>query len=200
MALDSFYIGKRLSYDADRCTVRFIDQVKGTDGVWLGVEWDDPSRGKHSGVAGSVKYFECMYPNAGSFVRPSRPADRTRRFMQALRYKYAGDDQVSNDMPRQVRISGKEVEEVGFDKIKRKQAILNELKRVFLDGLCISHCDEQAARRNLKEIGETCGDIIDLDLSNNLFEKFGEIALICTQLRHLSSLRLDGNRFYDLRL
>jgi hypothetical protein len=173
--------------------------VKGTQGEWLGVEWDDPSRGKHSGLAGSVKYFECVYPNAGSFVRPNRPCDKPRKFMQALRYKYAGGDQVPNEMPRQVRISGKEVEEVGFDKIKQKQAILNELKRVFLDGLCISHCDERDDHRSLKEIGETCGSIIDLDLSNNLFEKFSEITLICAQLKHLSSLRLDGNRFYDLR-
>jgi tubulin-specific chaperone E len=200
MALDSFYIGKRLSYDGHRCTVRYIGHVKGTEGDWLGIEWDEPSRGKHSGEARSVKYFECLFPNAGSFVRPSRPADRLRTFMQAVRYKYAGSERELNELPKQIRISGKEVEEVGFDKIKQKQAILGQLKRVFLDGLCISHRDEGNVRKNLKEIGDTCGSIVDLDLSNNLFETFSEIALICAQLPHLNSLRLDGNRLYGCRL
>jgi len=30
-------------------------------GVWLGVEWDDPSRGKHSGDHDGVHYFTCGY-------------------------------------------------------------------------------------------------------------------------------------------
>jgi dynactin complex subunit len=58
MATES-YIGKRLSYDNQLCTVRYIGEVKGTKGEWLGVEWDDPTRGKHSGEHGGVKYFEC---------------------------------------------------------------------------------------------------------------------------------------------
>jgi dynactin complex subunit len=53
------YIGKRLSYDNQLCTIRYIGEVKGTKGQWLGVEWDDPSRGKHSGEHGGIKYFEC---------------------------------------------------------------------------------------------------------------------------------------------
>lgn len=54
-----FYIGKRLSYDGRLCTVRYQGEVKGTKGEWLGVEWDDPRRGKHSGEHGGIRYFEC---------------------------------------------------------------------------------------------------------------------------------------------
>jgi dynactin complex subunit len=54
-----FYVGKRLSYDGRLCTVRYRGEVKGTKGEWLGVEWDDPIRGKHSGEHGGIKYFEC---------------------------------------------------------------------------------------------------------------------------------------------
>lgn len=56
----NFYIGKRLSFGGDLCTVRFIGDVQGTNGEWLGVEWDDPSRGKHDGSVTGVKYFQCM--------------------------------------------------------------------------------------------------------------------------------------------
>lgn len=54
-----FYIGKRLSYDGRLCTVRYHGEVQGTKGEWLGVEWDDPTRGKHAGEHQDVKYFEC---------------------------------------------------------------------------------------------------------------------------------------------
>lgn len=64
-----YYIGKRLSYGGSPCTVRYIGQVQGTKGEWLGVEWDDPSRGKHSGEHGGTKYFECMILRAGNLAR-----------------------------------------------------------------------------------------------------------------------------------
>ena len=30
-------------------------------GNWLGIEWDDAERGKHSGEHEGVKYFTCRY-------------------------------------------------------------------------------------------------------------------------------------------
>jgi len=56
---DGHYIGQRLSYDGILCTVRYIGTVAGTSGTWLGVEWDDPSRGKHDGRHKDVRYFDC---------------------------------------------------------------------------------------------------------------------------------------------
>ena len=41
-------------------------------------------------------------------------------------------------------------------------------------------------------------DIEELDLSRNLFEKLEDIALICSALPKLKSLRLSGNRFSSL--
>ncbi len=57
---DDYYHQQRLSFDGHLCTIRYIGQVKETKGVWLGVEWDDPSRGRHSGAHGEVRYFNCM--------------------------------------------------------------------------------------------------------------------------------------------
>ena len=53
------HIGHRLSFNGALCTVRFIGEVKNTKGTWLGVEWDDPARGKHDGTHEGVKYFDC---------------------------------------------------------------------------------------------------------------------------------------------
>lgn len=54
-----FYIGRRLSFEGQLCTVRYVGGVEGTKGQWLGVEWDDDSRGKHSGAYNGIKYFNC---------------------------------------------------------------------------------------------------------------------------------------------
>jgi len=58
-----FKIDQRLSFDKALCTVRYIGQVEGTQGEWLGVEWDDPVRGKHSGEHKGRRYFTCSYPS-----------------------------------------------------------------------------------------------------------------------------------------
>jgi tubulin-specific chaperone E len=59
-------LGQRLSYNGVLCTVRYIGNVAGTKGTWLGVEWDNPSRGKHNGSYQGVKYFSCTETNPPS--------------------------------------------------------------------------------------------------------------------------------------
>lgn len=60
------YVNQRRSYNGDLCTVRYVGKVEGTTGDWLGVEWDDPTRGKHSGEHNGVRYFKCIkYIQAG---------------------------------------------------------------------------------------------------------------------------------------
>lgn len=40
-------------------SIRYVGPVDCTLGNWLGVEWDDPNRGKHSGVKDGKEYFSC---------------------------------------------------------------------------------------------------------------------------------------------
>ena len=53
-------------------------------GVWLGVEWDMPSRGKHNGTHDGVKYFTCHVEGSGSFLRPKK-ADLGTTFVEAVK-------------------------------------------------------------------------------------------------------------------
>lgn len=53
-------VGQRRSFDGHLSTIRYVGTVQGTTGDWLGVEWDDASRGKHSGEHKGVRYFSCM--------------------------------------------------------------------------------------------------------------------------------------------
>ncbi|OJD38576.1 tubulin-specific chaperone e [Diplodia corticola] len=225
----AFHPGKRLSFNRDLCTVRYVGQVQGTKGEWLGVEWDDPTRGKHDGSHAGVRYFECRrkHPTAGSFVRPNRPSDPPVSYVEALKQKYASepveDPSVSNidivvfgkapeNVPvnsagKVIMISGKEAEEVGFDKIRKKLANLKELRIVLLDGMCMerpfSKLFEQAGEMavdQLTDVKDASPSIQELDLSRNLFEEWREVASICVQLESLRRLKVDGNRLRDLEL
>ncbi|CAN9221649.1 unnamed protein product [Alternaria alternata] len=149
----NIYIGKRLCFDARLCTVRYYGTVEGTKGEWLGVEWDEPTRGKHSGEHNGTRYFTCLNPSptSASFIRPTRKPDPPRTFVQALKSKYASEavtedfqdpdvHVVFNHQPPQlkpVHFNGKPAEEIGFDKIRRQLAQLSELKIIILDGLCM---------------------------------------------------------------
>lgn len=89
------------------------------------------------------------------------------------------------NLTKEIEISGKVVEEVGFDKIRRQLAQLHELKIVLVDGLRV-----ETAENGSEKIEEVCPKIVELDLSRNLFEDCKEIEIICQKLKHLKSLRL----------
>ncbi|KAM3071336.1 hypothetical protein ACMFMG_008928 [Clarireedia jacksonii] len=189
----SYRVGQRVSFEGQLCTIRYIGEVQGTAKEWLGVEWDNPSRGKHDGQG----LFKCVSqsPTAASFIRPTRKADPAQSFVEAVRQKYVVQNTTSSPAPysvaagRQIVISGKVAEEIGFEKIRQQQAQVDELRVVLVDGLCINK-----AETGLSKVKDVCPKIVELDLSRNLFEGMEQIGVICTQLENLKSLRLNGNR------
>lgn len=124
-------------------------------------------------------------------MRPSRAPDVAESFVEAVHRKYASehieeqDEQNELIKKKEIEISGKVVYEVGFDKIRKQMAQLDELKIVLVDGMRIVKAETEG-----KRIRDTCPMIAELDLSRNLFQSCGEIIQICAQLDHLRSLRL----------
>lgn len=206
----TFHVGQRISFDSLLCTVRYVGPVASTQKEWLGVEWDDPTRGKHGGEHQGVKYFSCKdfassqpkksvlmlmqiigrssSKTAASFVRPSRATDPAQSFIEAVHQKYASGITERRNISiaeSQIEISGKIVQEVGFDKIRQQLAQLHELKIVIVDGMRVA-----LARTDDRRIQEVCPRIVELDLSRNLFEYCDEIMKICLELENLRVLRL----------
>jgi hypothetical protein len=108
--------------------------------------------------------------------------------VEAVHQKYASEvieRKNALELENQIKISGKVVEEVGFDKIRQQQAQLCELKIVLVDGLRIATAETPG-----KKIREVCPKIMELDLSRNMFESPIEIMKICQELDSLRSLRL----------
>jgi dynactin complex subunit len=53
-------VGTRFALSGYIGTIRYVGEVDGASGVWLGVEWDDRSRGKHDGIKDGKRYFSCL--------------------------------------------------------------------------------------------------------------------------------------------
>lgn len=51
-------LGQRVEYQGFHGTVHFVGELTGQNGIWLGIEWDDPNRGKHDGSYNGVSYFQ----------------------------------------------------------------------------------------------------------------------------------------------
>ena len=193
---DGFYEGKRLSYGGALCTVRYYGPLAGTRGNWIGIEWDDWCRGKHDGTYEGQRIFSCLSKSktAASFVRPTRPAESSRTFLEALRFKYGG--KVEEGFPeKRVEISGKIVEEVGFEKIRQQQAELRQLQIAVLDdlqlcGISRDSCKPESLRRAQNQIAQTCPNIIELDLGWSLLETWQDVANICLPLTKLRILKV----------
>lgn len=130
-------------------------------------------------------------PTAASFVRPARPAEKPRAFLEALQEKYAGEvtaEQQPRSLGPQVVISGKVAEEIGFDKIRKQQARLGELSLVFVDDMRVDSAS--AAGGHEERIRDVCPKVTELALSRNLLESLGPVVEICSHLDELRGLRL----------
>lgn len=190
----AFYPGRRLSFDGFLCTVRYVGKLSGANGEWLGVEWDDTTRGKHDGKHKGSQIFQCLSdaPTAASFVKSSRKFDSEQTVIQAIKSKYGN---VDNPNLEAVIISGKVAEEVGFDKIAQEQARLADLRIILIDqmvvnGIAVRNASDVGIRHAQEELRTTCPNVTELDLGWNIFESWADVALICAALPKLKVLRV----------
>ncbi|KAK2817580.1 hypothetical protein Q5P01_025771 [Channa striata] len=173
-------VGRRVSCGGHRATVRYVGSVPPTTGLWLGVEWDDPDRGKHDGSHGGVQYFTCRHPKGGSFVRPAK-ASFGVDYLTAVRQKYEIDTE--EVLSEKISISSKNLE---WGRIKKRS----------FDGLpsvLLSHCEVNGPGAD-GEIRRTTPNIQWLDLSGTLLSCWGDVAAIAQQLDVLKGLQLSSNR------
>ncbi len=72
------HVGDRVLCRRDRGYVRWIGTLPGQDGSWVGIDWDDASRGKHDGSHDGVRYFHAKSPTSASFISAQRVGDGGR--------------------------------------------------------------------------------------------------------------------------
>uniref|UniRef100_A0A674B4Y9 Tubulin-specific chaperone E n=1 Tax=Salmo trutta TaxID=8032 RepID=A0A674B4Y9_SALTR len=182
--LPSDAVGRRVACDGERGTVRFVGTVPPTAGLWLGVEWDNPDRGKHDGSHEGVHYFTCRHPKGGSFVRPKK-ASFGVDYLTAIRRRY--EMEVQQVLGEEIQISTRTVEMVGFEAITEKQKVEN------LTDVALRLC-EVSSPGPANEIRNTTPHVLMLDLCGNLLCCWDDVMAVTEQMEELKELQLSHNR------
>jgi tubulin-specific chaperone E len=175
--------GKRVLIDQELATIRFHGPLEGRPGLYYGVEWDNVSRGKHSGEYKGQSLFKVKIPNSATFISCARQVDLGTGFVQALKVKYTD---AIEDSHITFGSSNIDVKTVGWDKVSKMLCNLYALKEAGLANYGISNSGGEPG-----EIASICPSIIDLDLSKNIFSSWKNVGSTVCELSNLHSLRLN---------
>lgn len=167
-------VSRRVSCDGERATVRYVGLVPPTEGLWLGVEWDNPERGKHDGSHEGVQYFTCRHPKGGSFVRPAK-VRLGMDYLTAVRQTYQIDTE--EVMSKDISVLGK-IKDRGYES---------------LPSALLSRCEVNGPGAD-GEIRKTTPYVQWLDMSRSLLSCWEDVSAITQQLDELERLQLINNR------
>uniref|UniRef100_A0A3P9MFD2 Tubulin-specific chaperone E n=1 Tax=Oryzias latipes TaxID=8090 RepID=A0A3P9MFD2_ORYLA len=173
-------VGRRVSCDGERATIRYVGPVPPTSGLWLGVEWDNPERGKHDGSHNGVQHFTCSHPTGGSFVRPAKVTFGVD-FLTAVQQVYLIDPDAV--LSENVSVSCRKLDWAGV-----KERSFQKLQSVVLSGFEVNGPGAAG------EIRKTLYNVCWLDLSGTLLSRWEDVAAITEQLDKLEGLQLHRNR------
>lgn len=190
MDITELTIGDRIQVGDSRGTVLYVGTVPPTKGVWLGIDWDDPLRGKHDGTYDGVRYFQARYETSGSLVRLEKVLEG-QSIISAIQERYGGSDQLMDSKEReeiQKAINAPLFEMVGFEKISELQSSFESLTVVGVREHRVKSAGEPGQLRRM------CPNVVELDLSRNLFNSWLTVHQITSQLPKLSVLELSENR------
>jgi Leucine-rich repeat (LRR) protein len=172
-----------------KATVRYVGPVDGQEGRWVGLEWDEVSRGKHSGAYLGRSYFTSTVPGAASFVRYSsliRHGVSTGIDLEdAVRTKY--QDAIGNSL----ETAGSSVVE---GDVRRIEEFLREEGALQVAGLSLMNISSVNSGvlflRNVKE----------LDLSGNLLSEksWVQVLDLVRSLPRICVLNLSNNHLRDM--
>ncbi|NXF19910.1 TBCE protein, partial [Rhodinocichla rosea] len=180
-------LGRRVACGTDYGTVRYVGSVSPTAGIWLGVEWDDPQRGKHDGSYEGTQYFKCRHPKGGSFIRPNK-ANFGVDFLTAVKDRYGLNDKqdVQCGTGNTVVFGTKTVEFVGMDSVaeQQRQVQLNKLVDISVRECAVSHAGQE------EEISRTCANMRHINLSKNLIPSWETVVAIASQVQNLETLNV----------
>ncbi|XP_034109804.1 tubulin-specific chaperone E [Drosophila nasuta] len=183
-----FYpLGTRIKIGNNYGTVKYVGEVCGHAGTWLGIEWDEGMRGKHNGIVDGKRYFQTQLPTAGSFIRPGKLGPCATLEDEA-RERYLNYDSSNVDVSlireAQASVQASLFEVVGMDKIARKQSKFEQLSEVSVDETPVN------AAGYLKDLTQ----LTTLNVSHTLIWNWQIVASITEQLPMLNNLNLSSNR------
>eukprot|EP00026_Physarum_polycephalum_P006300 Phypoly_transcript_06342.p1 GENE.Phypoly_transcript_06342~~Phypoly_transcript_06342.p1 ORF type:complete len:550 (+),score=86.33 Phypoly_transcript_06342:139-1788(+) len=179
-------VGARIICEGYYGTVMYVGPVKGSEGSWVGVRWDDIERGKHDGEYNGTRYFTCE-PGHGSFARPAK-LNFGISLASALKSKYVTETTEEADESEMyvttVRHEKVQVELVGREKARKQMQKLDILPVADLSGMLVSQVDP--------DLASLIPRVRELDLSGALLHSWDQIFDLLAQLQGLNVLCLNN--------
>lgn len=161
--------------------------MAGYNGSWLGIEWDDPKRGKHDGVVDGMRYFKTKHATSGSMIRPGK-VDDFETVEAAAKKKYLDTDPNSFDKnllkETQNFMHASVFEIVGMEKLARKQSKFEELFDISVAESSVNSAGDMSSFHVLST----------LNLSSTLIWNWQTVGQILGQVPTLAYLNLSENR------
>lgn len=186
-------VGDKIFCDQHRATIRYIGEVPPTNGLWLGVEWDNASRGKHNGSHDGKQYFHTSHPKSGSFIRPNKVQGGINA-IQAVKLRYGlKNDQNGGVDAKELfvldhNMQQTQVEMVGAQKVNLIQSQFSKLKSITMFDMQVYGGGPDG------ELGNMCPIVTHLDAARNLLPSWESVAEIAKQLRFLKDLNVSDNK------
>ena len=195
-------IGSKIELNDQTATIKYVGplmhkkEVNKND-IWIGVEWDDKTRGKHNGTVEGYEYFKTNNNlNSGSLIRISKP-NFGQNFIDALNYKYNFYGSQGNDFNKFVD-QGLEMDNfiqtnkkiINIELVGKEKAVkeFSEFKRMICIDLTNSY---------VRDLGNNLSDLIprvqELQLTKTLLTKWTEILNLLTLLPRLTMLNFSEN-------
>ena len=215
--------GIRVQIANCKATVKYVGEIQGQEGTWIGLDWDDAARGKNEGSTGGKSYFQCSKPGSGSFLRLGKFEAQTKpgcTVLAAVQDRY-GDQQ------REVDHTTEQVEQkflptakkgvnwqfIGADKVHARLSQLQALQKATLINCCVSFVVSHMApskcilpklawftdrccasmQGNEQELQESLPQLQELDLTSNLLCSWQILQQMGNALPSLTCLNLSHN-------
>ena len=195
-------LGKRVELNEKTATIKYVGPLKHKKDakqseIWLGLEWDDKTRGKHNGTVEGYEYFKTSNnDNSGSLIKMTK-VNIGQTFKGALGYKYNFYEEEGNDYHKDVDkalekdnfiVTDKKIiniELVGKEKAAKKFSEFAYMPCIDLSFSYINH------------LGNDLADILprlkELSLTRTLLTKWSDLLSILIQFKNLNSLNFSEN-------
>jgi len=211
-------VGKRIEYQGEIGTVKYCGhlkhEAKGQDPsqIWLGVQWDNPIRGRHNGTVEGVQYFTCDDgKNSGTLLKldkanqgisvfdgihlryykkaiQAEDASKSNSFVNKQGLKIEYDEEAYFETSKKFK---KKVEFIGFDRIWKKLHDLQNIRELSVSDCHISDIGPDGSLRALVP------KLKSLSIESNLLYDWNQVFLIGRELQELSELYLSGNKLNE---
>lgn len=200
--------------DGFPATIRYVGKVasaKNQTEIYIGVEWDDPTRGKHDGSVISrgtgevARHFQTNDSGntAGSFLRLSKVDFGTELNLSVMKSRYVGeeaelvapDNKFQDCYARTTKGFTKPIELLGEVKIRKKQQ-LQDLTAISLRSLGIAKVEHVPSFEFL-----TLGArYVEVDLGSNLFSDWCQMAEVLKVFPNVENMSWASNKIGDFDL